>query len=233
MVGEQSIFYLSVCLLDLKLLSMETYVVCSRCWGCPLPLLVFPGFPTQVHSPWFPIVKTASLCLGASGSCWSLLCCQNSRWNVRGMGLPGATSNQRLMGVGTEVPQVLHPGLFTLSYPNRGSLPSSTWLTRLMTSFIGSMPFLVLLPLPFLSTKYTCISMLVSASASGRIQTKMVHKLHLRACPKSTNVRGWAWCDHFVSLILTPLFSQMNEVVMIPIWKGFEHESHLSKDIRQ
>lgn len=35
MAGGQSIFYLSVCLLDLQLLSTETYAVCSRCCGCP------------------------------------------------------------------------------------------------------------------------------------------------------------------------------------------------------
>ena len=98
---------------------MEIYVVCSRCWGCP-PLLVFPGFPTQVHSTWFPVVKTASLCLRASGSCWSLLCCQNSRRNMRGMGLPGATSNKRPMGTGTGspprgvCPQLPHQGKSTI-----------------------------------------------------------------------------------------------------------------------
>ena len=157
------------------------------------PLLMFPGFPTQVHSAWLPVVKIASLCLGASGSCWSLFCRRNSRRNKRGMGLPGATSNKRPMGVGTEVPQVLHPGVCALRVTPSGEVchHPHDW---------HAWWHLLLAPCPPLSY-FPSPSCLQNKSAFQCLfQLLLLGESKLRRCtspiyvrPKSTNVRGWAW----------------------------------------
>ena len=201
--------------------------MCSRCCGCPS---CGPGLPS---SGALSLTSSCQVGISVPRGFWLLLespLLPGQQANRQRNGAPGSHFQQKLDGLWDRSSPGSSPwGGRSQSFPVRGRLQSSTGGTCLMMPFIGSIPFLVF---SFVSTKNICTPMFVSAPAPGRIQTKMAHGPPLTCLSQAYKCEVWAWRDHSVSCTVVKNlthYSQMNEVLMIPIQKGFERQSPLSR----
>lgn len=182
--------------------------------GPPPP---FPGLP---HSGVLSPTSNCQICFSVPQGFWlllasALLAAQQAE-HADEQGFREQLSREDRWVLEETYPWVPLPGVgvFRVS-PSGGRLQSSMGV---MMSFIGSIPFPVLLPGVFLHVHNNiCTPALVSAPALGRIQTKMAHGPPLVHLSQAYKWEGWASCVHFVPLILLLPFSQMEKVMMICI----------------